>query len=183
MIVQIVAGAIADGGVAGAVYLGDFLAVIGGVEGGDGGEEGGGVAGFPAFLGERGGVFGLAARGGDEAGAVQNAGEVAGLVDADGEFLAEFDGLAGEGEFDGIAGLAREPFDGGKGGVLRGGESAGLCRAALLPGFEAGDVAVQGAGLGDIAGFEAGVDFGVGLGGVEDGVAVLQKNGDGEVEF
>lgn len=106
-----------------------------------------------------------------------------GIVEADLKFLMQFHGLAGEGEFGGLAHLAHAVQQGGKVGLLCGGEVAGLAFGDVLADDVGGYFGEGGGGFGEVTGGQARGDSGVFVRGRDDEVAVVDDDGDGAVWF
>jgi len=176
------------GGFVGVVLaVGFFIEVVfeGFFGGADGGGEVGVVFGDPALFLEGGGVVGVGATGEELVGSPEHGADVGGAVVADEEGLMEEHALAAVGEAGGFAGAGFEFIDLPDGvalGLGHGAEEATDEVVGLAIGVEGGE---EGAGGGDVAVFEAGVDkgfFSGALGGGEDEVGLGVEGGDGEGE-
>ena len=102
---------------------------------------------------------------------------------ADLKFLMQFYGLAGKGEFGGLARLAHAMQKRVEIFLLGGGEGADFALGDFLAGHVGGQFAEGGRGLGEITSGQPGGDFGVFLRGSNDEVAVVGDDGDGAVRF
>jgi len=193
LFVEGVGGEVAAFGEAFFVVLGGFVLGIAAVEEVDEGGEGAGVFIDPAVVVESVGV-GLAG-GEDFFGALDFAGEILWLADADLEFAVEAGAVAGKGEVGAAAGTGKEAFEFGEGIDLFLGhftdfaDGGALDDAAVFNELDLGleergedDVGLAGDGvfLGEAAG-NGGAGDGIDKGGVE-ALRVAEEGADSEVK-
>jgi len=95
----------------------------------------------------------------------------------------QFHGLAGKGEFGGLARLSHAVQQQIEVGLLRGGEVAGFALGNFLAGHVGRQFAEGRGGFGQVIGGQPGGDFGIFLRGGDDEVAIIDDDGDGAVRF
>src|SRR5674476_171919 len=182
-VIQIIRGAVAGASAAGGVHLGVFLHIVGAVGRGDGGIQRGGIGGNPAFGLQGGGVVRLLRGGQLDAGALEDGGKAGGFVDAHLKFVAQFHVVALKNFFGGVAQVGGAGGQDDELGILFGGQGAGGAGQSFLRGVliahlfderpRGGNKPVRQPG---------GQRGGAGLGGGYNGVAILQQQGQREVE-
>ena len=109
----------------------------------------------PALELERGQVRDVLHGGDNDVGAGQKRAEVIRAGDAHLKFLMQFHGLAGKGEFGGLARLVHAMLQGVQVRLLVPGERPEFALRVFLAGEVAGDFSERGAGIGDVIGGQA----------------------------
>ena len=100
---------------------------------------------------------------------------------ADLEFLMQFHGLSGEGEFGGLGGLRHAAMQRVQVLLLRDGQVAECAFGGFLAGDIAGHFGAKRVGRREVGGGQSRGDFGVVLGGGDDESAVVGEDGCGHV--
>ena len=180
--IQALRAGVAHAGGADAGALGVFQQGLVALDAGDGGVQRDGFVRRPALAGDGVGIGRQLDGGDDGASARELRLEVVGLVDAHLELFRQFHGLALEGQLGGFLGHVNQMLEVVDLVQLRLREDADIAAFLFLAGDLQLDGGQQGDGSGEKARLEAGREFGMGGGRIEDEFALAHENGQREVE-